>query len=559
MDEREVRADLLLIPVTPAYRDSVVSEVKHCLDLGEKSPLTVVADEDLEAGPIGGWKALVLGCSAGCTLGELRSRFPQFRSHMALAVARQIVAAFHSLQKGAATLAHDLFRYDNVVLDPSGAVRLVWNWESENFPITFSSCARQQFWFSREASGQNASAPSGWPLLREELVKALDRFEVPDEVLRGLRNAKSPEEAQLALVAIRQIQAEDSLVVSVAVNCWIKNEDLPDWLITPPAIDPDPPAASPMTQKTPIVGLQMAFRVPGDYLGAWPLGHTDLLVWQSNRMLAVISQNGAQQWSDEEPSMLRIVASSLEGGLAAAGWEGNLRWFQSGKLQGSGNSGWTVGDLKPMGNGWIAGSWNGRLYNLSGGLIRPILPAAEDGICRIAVSRSERFATLSMQGVVAIYTNGKRIAQTSLIPGAKSLAFASGMLVVLTEHGLVSIKTNGQTSSPDRLPSRGMLRLVTSQSTGECFVVNEQGQSWLIDQQGTYPRGPALRSHNGFLAVGSGIRRYVAVADIGGYSYWREGFEVQHWPDALSAEISTDGSRVVVVRLGAIEAYEDPV
>jgi hypothetical protein len=337
------------------------------------------------------------------------------------------------------------------------------------------------------------------------------------------------------------------------VDCWSKNHDLPDWMNVPDQARPaQPPPTPPPSQAA---GLQLAYSVRLDCLGAWPLDKQNVLVWQSNRRLAIIGQAGTVLWSDDKPIQLRIIAGSLNGDLAAGGWEGHLCWFGSEGLQGRADAGWTIGDVQPMGSGWVTGSWNGRLYLLTGESMKPVLPAPEDGVCRIAVS-PVGFATLSMQGIVAMYVNGEKAGQSVAIKGAQSLAFSNGTLVVLTEGGLVTVKKHGESSRPDSLPARGSLRLLSSASTGECFVVNEEGHSWFIDRDGIYPRGPVLRAGSGFLTAALSVRAYVGAA-AGGYFYRREGFNLRTWPDALSAAISPDGRRVIIVRPGSIEAYED--
>jgi hypothetical protein len=160
-----------------------------------------------------------------------------------------------------------------------------------------------------------------------------------------------------------------------------------------------------------------------------------------------------------------------------------------------------------------------------------------------------------MRGTVSIY-QGTRTGQSELIPDAQDLAFAGGLLVVLTEQGLVSVEPSGRTGRPDRLPARGALRLMTTPGES-CLLVNQSGQSWIIDSTGTYPRGPWLPRGDASLAAACNFRKCIAAADGGGYAYWRDGFKVRIWPEALSAAISADGRCVVVVQPGVVEIYHE--
>ena len=355
----------------------------------------------------------------------------------------------------------------------------------------------------------------------------------------------------------------------VAVECWLDHKDLPPWLDkleepepkpVPPV--PQPPAeekiepASPLPQRP--AGLYLAFKISVVSLGAWPLGADNVVVWQPDRHLAIMPVDGGQSWRDDKPIRVRRV-SLASGGLAIGSWEGYVRWFAEGRLMGSAAARWTIGDLQSYMGDWLAGSWNGQLQILSGdGASQPVNPAPQDGVCRIAVSRGERFATLSMRGDVSLY-NGARTGQTEPLPFAYGLAFADGILVVLTEPGLVAVEPGGRTGRPDRLPARGALRLVASPAEEKCLLVNERGQSWIVDRTGTYPRGPWLPRGDDSLVTACNFRRCIAAADGGGYVYWRDAFKVRTWPEALYATISPDGRRIIVTQPDVVEVYdEDP-
>jgi hypothetical protein len=88
------------------------------------------------------------------------------------------------------------------------------------------------------------------------------------------------------------------------------------------------------------------------------------------------------------------------------------------------------------------------------------------------------------------------------------------------------------------------------------LLVDEGGRSWIVDRTGTYPRGPKLPGGNR-ASLACRFRRSIVALDGGGYAYWRDEFRVHVWPQALSAEISADGCRIVIALADAVEVYED--
>lgn len=562
-------ADLLLLPVSRLHDQEFTTEIKRCRSLGDHAPLDIRLSSRFNAAQAGEWGFIVLKRFERCTCRDLCERFGQLPQGVALAMARQIIRAFDNLQQGAPALTHSLFHFQHLVLDRSGVVRITWDWEHQG-PEENNVAARhrEDFWFCRAGDASlEIIERDDFHQLRQALGNALHGV-VASELLEKLRVSNTAEEAAAALAPPVPPRAEDQDVVRVAVESWFEHKDLPSWISKLEEPDPKPSPVSPEPQPQSFpqpdspshleteVGFRLAFKTSLECLGAWPLSRDLLLVWQADHHLAIVPLNGGQSWRDDKPIRVRrIIAAS--GGVAIGGWEGYLRWFGGGQLIGTATAAWTVGDLQPYSGNWLAGSWNGRLQILGAdGAIKSVNPAPEDGVCRIAVSRGERFAALSMRGAVSIY-QGTRTGQTEPIPAARGLAFASGLLVVLTEQGLVTVEASGRTGRPDRLPARGALRLMVSPSEENCLLINERGQSWIIDSTGTYPRGPWLPRGDDSLATACNFRRCIAAVDGGGYAYWRDGFKVRTWPEAVSAAISADGRSVVIVQPGVIETYDE--
>ena len=64
-------------------------------------------------------------------------------------------------------------------------------------------------------------------------------------------------------------------------------------------------------------------------------------------------------------------------------------------------------------------------------------------------------------------------------------------------------------------------------------------------------------SDAGTMSAADKFRRCVARLDVGGYAYWRDESKIQSWTEAVSAGISSDGRRVVVVLADRVEVYEE--
>jgi hypothetical protein len=162
-----------------------------------------------------------------------------------------------------------------------------------------------------------------------------------------------------------------------------------------------------------------------------------------------------------------------------------------------------------------------------------------------------------LRGSISVYQlDGTRSHQLAAIENATDLAYANGALVVLTPEGLLVADPSRPAGVLDRLPTSEPVRLVGRPADGTCLVVNQSGQSWRIDRQGTYPPDVTLPSGDSVM-TSADLRRCTVAVEGGGHAYYREGARVRAWPEATSAAISADGQRIVVTLPGTLEVWED--
>jgi hypothetical protein len=551
-------ADLLLVPVPRSRAQSFVSEMERCGG-GETAPLLVRARGWFEAPEAGEWGFVALGRPEAVTLQVLGERFQPLPQGLALALSAQLLRAYGQVSSASPAVAHCLFRPGNLVVDRSGVVRLRWDWSQQDpeqdgdHPATVRR--REGFWFCRtDRASEEAARQGDWAAVRSVVAETLRGSGDLSGAIAQVEAAKSIDEALGVIAQAASVPADDQEILRVAVESCFEGNSLPAWLWPPRAApaQPPPPAAPPPEN------LRLRCRILVDCLKAWPLGDDGVVGWQSDGRLVLLRlEDGGTVWCDAKPMRPRVAARSPEGAVAIGSWEGEVRWFADGRLQGSTRLGWTIGDIRAHQGHWLAGSWNGHLQVLGkGGEPAELLPVP-DGVFCIAVSGGDDSAALSLGGVVSVYQAGERVAQTTPLRKAADMAFASGVLLVLTDEGLITVGAGGRVGKPDRLPARGALRLVTCPDTESCLLASERGHSWIIDRSETYPRGPWLPRGDVTLETARGFRRCTVASDGGGYGYWRDGARACNWAEALAASISVDGRRIVVTMPGVIEVYED--
>jgi hypothetical protein len=558
-------ADLLIVPVEPERWPTLVSDVEHCRLASDKppSPLTVLFFRQFDWPNLGTWALLALGGADGCRLEQMRTHVGSFPPSLAMALGRQLLRAFQMQRNRSEGLTCALFVPDNVVLDRSGLVKIVWNWTPQDSGHAVDHDAhaadRGEFWFSR--AGQKTMDEArrrGWVLVHRCATDLLSGC--PEATTPAWRSAATVEDALQVLDALPRPEADDQDIVRTAVECTLENKLLPPWMSTLSADEPTPehPPPRPHSQPAAAFRLLSTIRVRGAH-GAWPLGDSHVVVWQNDQILSVRSAaDGAEVWRDAMPADVRLARVAADGEFTLASWQGDLRCFRDDGLRGHHSMGWTIGDVRPFGGRWLAGTWDGRLLLVGGE--RPaceLQPSVTDGVWRIAVSSDDnRFAVLSLRRSVSVFEGGRRTGQTASIDDACDIAFANGEVVVLAGEKLVRVGRLGDLERPDRVPSRGALRLLTCPPDERCLVGNERGQSWIVDRAGTYPRGPWLPPGDRSLTTAAAFRRMTVRADPG-WAYWRNGTKIVAWHEASSATLSRDGRRIVVVLPDAVELYQD--
>jgi hypothetical protein len=541
--------DLSAIPSRSARATELSSEVDCCKGLGEKSPLAVEWHKGFEFPSIGAWRLIASRRPHGVSIPALVERFRPLPERLAGAVFRETWDAYSTLAAKAPVLAASLFRLENVVLDRAGSVRLAWNWDRPG--AKEETVSIDNLWFCRPAGGATAAA---------EFASAGDALKA------ALRQAIGVEPAPAGQGSASG--GEDRHILHVVVDSFLERKDLPDWLKAVP-LPPPPPPPQPVTEAPPepqpvpgpapvppAVPVQDRWRIPVDCHCAWPLGTDRILAWGLDDSLAIYRfEDGSMLWSDAGPFHWRVGALAPDGGVAVGSWEGEVHWFGAEGLEGSARLDGPIGDIRPLAGRWLAGSWNEKLKLLGGHQPAAALPDVTDGVRRIAAGAGDLFAVLSLQNCVSLYRAGHRVAQIGPLFGARDLAFSRGCPLVLTAAGLVTIDSSGKPGTPDHPPSRTGVQLLASPPNPACLLVNDQGQSWIVDEAGTYPRGPRLPGGRN-MTTACGFDRCVAQTQIG-FTYWRNGAKVRSWRDAVCAVLSPDGQRVVAALPGEVEVFRD--
>ncbi len=520
------RADLLLLPSSKAF----AQEIEHCRSMEHSAALSILdagsfADEEWRE-----WQFAIMARPQGCALQDILAHLAPLPENVGIALVRQISLAFGNIQSKSPELARILFRLDHIVIDQAGSVRLAWNWN---------------------APDQSAELSRGWSDLRNALCERMeDSLPVAWRTLLAL--SQHPREVGARPEAGGAPGSDDHLLLQTMVKCLSENSPLPEWITSPPSPAPAP--------SLPAAGCRLVFKLAIDCEHAWPLDEDHVII-QSSEGLSLLRSDGHVEWHEPRPVLVRRAVCA-NGVAALGGWGGELYWFGGGAWQGSDNTRSTIGDIREFNGGWLAGAWNKRLQFLSQtGNSTMVDPQPSDGVCRLEVAKDGRWSMLSMGGTVSTYDGTGRRGQPQHIQGAIALGFAGSQAVVLTTEGLVVLEPGISAPKPDRLPpSRGSLslRLLFSAQEEACLLVDEDGRSWIVDRAGTYPRGPHLPAGRR-VAFAAAFRRAIApLADIG-FAYFRHEFKIKSWPHALSAEISTDGTRIAVVSPGSVELYEDPL
>jgi uncharacterized caspase-like protein len=577
----EAPVDVLLAPVSPRGRSAFEVFCEQCRKLPPTAPVAVDACGQFELPESGRWGYLALHRTEGVSVRALSNRFRPMPATLALAIARQIVAAYEALVLAPAFIPA-LFEPSSVIVDRSGFIRLKRDW---TVPAgTTPPAEREAFWFAGH------TAPAEAPLdVQPTLVAFLGELLSASggdtaTWLPHVDGAADVRRLAGALPAPIAGQMSDQDLLKTAVECYLESRDLPAWLSTPapipgqgtvaheeagsisPASRPEHVPGSPQTNGGPGTGsasppvpktgpsgpiLKAVIQIEAQ--AAWPLGEQQVLSWGTDATLRVHEwAGGALAWSDSEPMLVRCWSRGHDGAYALGGWDGEVRWFVGGALCGRSSVGWTVAAIQPLDGKWIAGVWNGDVVVLGGEQSHKWLPV-DDGVYKIATAVSS-VAVLGLSGFVAEYDGGgHRIRQAGPIDGAVDIAFANGTVVVLTEDGRLWTLDGNRARRPDRLPGREGVRLVARD--GVCLFVNARGYTWRIDRAGTYPPDAHLPAGH-ILNASSDLRRCVTSRD-GAITYWRNGKPAKVWFQATDAVVSPAGDTIVVTLPDRIELWAD--
>jgi len=321
--------------------------------------------------------------------------------------------------------------------------------------------------------------------------------------------------------------------------------------------------SSPTDRESPLVSVSVC---PIQSRKAWPLGDGLVLAWEMGTDTLAILDGPDLLWRDTHPVPVRRVTVGDGGQLAVGGWDGAVRYFADGALVAALSMDGAVGDLQFVRGGLVVGSWKRDLWRISATGQHEELLAVQRGVHRIAAAEnSDRFAVANLSGGLSIYADNRRVTDMPELDSVTDLAYAAARLVILTDDALTSMGLDGSISAAENKP--GALRLLSAPIAGSCMLLVETDEhresapvleAWLIDEADRHVRHVTFPAGHTLLST-CGVRgRFTLSTPDGGCAYWRDGVEQQHWPDALSATISTDGRLVTVSRPGMVELYEDP-
>jgi len=298
---------------------------------------------------------------------------------------------------------------------------------------------------------------------------------------------------------------------------------------------------------------------------AWPIGDGRVLVWEMGTNTLATFNGPELLWRDGHSVLVRLVTAGIDGQVAVGGWDGAVRYFADGALVAALKLDGAVGDLQFTRNGLVAGSWKRALWRISSTGKHEELLGLDKGVHRIAVTdRADRFAVADLSGGLAFYASDRKVADVPALDGVTDLAYAGTRLVVLTDDALTAIRLDGSRGSRESRP--GALRLLPAPVPDCCLLLIEAAgapgmapalEAWLVDEADRQIRYFTLPAGHRLLSASRLANRLALSTPDGGCAYWRDGEEVQVWPDALAATISADGSLIAITRPGRVELYED--
>jgi hypothetical protein len=368
------------------------------------------------------------------------------------------------------------------------------------------------------------------------------------------------DEARAILRTACQELSSNSLGARVVIDCFRAGTSLSMSAETSaaPTAPSQPVVVSPTQPGPPDGMLPLAAEYALEAQAAWPLGGTRVLVWESGADTLAILDGADLLWRDGQSIRVRRVTHGPSNSMAVAGWGGQLRCFADGRLATSVDLGGVVGDIQWSEDRWLVGTWKGALFAIAfDGTVRQLL-GPDEGVFRIAsASDGDRFAVADLSGGIALYAGAERRAMTPPLGMINGMAFAGRQLVVLVDAKLASVTAAGQLGPREQQPAGEDAQLFPAPTSRACLLVGQDGAAWKIDEEGRHLPYPAFPARRALLMQCSVPGRYTATRSDGGCTYWRDNSELQIWPEARGATLSSDGHSIVVTAPGTVRLYRD--
>ena len=381
------------------------------------------------------------------------------------------------------------------------------------------------------------------------------------EALEKLTNCDSATKARDILVSAHKGLVGRSVNLRTVIDCYGEDRMLPELSLNDPATEvviEEKPDSSPLI-KPKRLNFSLHTEFPIECRNAWPLGEGRILVWETGADTLAILDGSELLWRDSRSIQFRKISCGIGDVLAVTSWEGDIRCFANGKNSSTVNLGGTVGDIQFCNGRWIAGTWKHALVGITmTGDVTTIFNV-EKGIFRIAVmDDGERYAVADLGSGISFYSGNVKTAEISPLGNISSMAFAGKHLVVISGQSLITVNWSGTIVARDNLRETSKVRLLPSPYSCNCLLMTEKGNARLIDESGTqqlyfsFPVGHDLLS---FCRIS---RRFILALPGGGCAYWRNGEQQLAWPDAITANLSSDGHFVAVTSQSKVQLYEDP-
>jgi len=524
---------------------------------------------------------VVLEYVDGASAQDLAQRFGALPARTACELCQGVALALEALHTAEPAIVHGDVKPANIIVDRYGTVKLLCIGRSTGVTAEDAAAGTaagriDSYLFSSPEQHAGPTPRTDLFALRATLYYLLtgeyearvsgdvpisDLAKPAVEAMEGLARCSTAKEAKEVLELAGQQLGGDPVKLNIAMDCYREGKELPyknlGENVTEERAEESKPEPS-CAQE----GFFLLAEIPRECRRAWPLGGGRALVWESGADTLAILEEGKLVWRDTRPLLIRRVSIAPENRVAVAGWEGQVRWFEAGGLAGSADLDGTVGDVQCCADAWVAGTWKESLVHLTRtGEVVPLLEVRR-GVHRIAVTDSgDRFAVADLDGGIAFYSSSgiRRLGIAKPLGAISGMAFAGHRLMVLLGRSLVAVEQDGSVGLPEKPPGSGKVRLFPSSSQRCCLLIDEGGNSWLMDERGVCSHFYGFRCGDASLSLCSVPRRFTIALDSGGYAYYRDGVKEHSWPDAVAISLSWDGRLVVLTFPGKVQIYHDPI